>query len=138
MEKKFLLVIAMFAIVAILAIVGIANSEFNGNMVAEVEESGEVKEFYIESYTNVIDGEYIPRYSLDEIKVNKGDTVRIAINTTSGKHNFNLDQFGISEETPTGDVVVVEFVADKTGSFEYYCSMPNHRANGHWGTLIVD
>jgi nitrite reductase (NO-forming) len=53
-------------------------------------------------------------------------------------HNFNLDEFNISAETPKDEVTTIEFIADKTGSFQYYCSKPGHRAAGHWGTLIVD
>jgi plastocyanin len=138
MDKRFLLVIAMFAVAATFITIGVTNLEFSGNTVAEVEGSGEVKEFYMESFTEIIDGNYFPQYSLKEIRVNEGDTVRIAINTTSGTHDFNLDEFGVSENTPTGEVTIVEFVAGEAGSFEYYCSLPNHRANGHWGTLIVE
>ena len=32
---------------------------------------------------------------------------------------------------------VIEFTADKTGSFEYYCSVGTHRQMGMKGTLIV-
>jgi plastocyanin len=31
----------------------------------------------------------------------------------------------------------VEFTADKTGSFEFYCSVGNHREMGMKGTLVV-
>lgn len=97
-----------------------------------------VKEFTMESYTNVVNGEYRPRFSIGQINVKKWDKVIIHIKTTSGTHDFNLDEFGIKAVTPTDQTVTVEFVADKVGSFEYYCSMPGHRQNGHWGTLIVD
>ena len=32
----------------------------------------------------------------------------------------------------------VEFTVDKTGTFEYYCSVGQHRANGMVGNLIVE
>ena len=69
--------------------------------------------------------------------MNKGDRVRIKITEVSGVHNFNIDEFGVYTETPLNKESVVEFVADKSGSFVYYCSKPGHRANGHWGTLKV-
>jgi uncharacterized cupredoxin-like copper-binding protein len=31
----------------------------------------------------------------------------------------------------------VQFVADKTGTFEFYCSVGNHRQMGMVGTLVV-
>ena len=102
------------------------------------DEDSIVKEFYMESYSQMIDGKPAPRFSLSTIEVNKWDNVRFIIKTTSWKHNFNLDEFDINVDTPLDEEVVVEFVADKAWSFEYYCSMPWHRANGHWGTLIVN
>jgi len=46
----------------------------------------------------------------------------------------NVIEAEVKEFTMTS---FVEFVADQTGTFEYYCNMPGHRANGHVGTLIV-
>ncbi|MFN2312139.1 MAG: plastocyanin/azurin family copper-binding protein, partial [Spirochaetia bacterium] len=31
----------------------------------------------------------------------------------------------------------VEFVADRAGSFEFYCSVPGHRQAGMYGTFVV-
>ena len=97
-----------------------------------------VKEFTMESYTNVVSGAYHPRFSIGQMNVVKWDKVIIHIKTTSGMHNFNLDEFNIHVETPKDETTTVEFIANQTGSFQYYCSKPGHRAAGHWGTLIVD
>ena len=67
----------------------------------------------------------------------KGDTIRIKITNTKGSHDFTLDEYGIKKITPLNEEVVVEFTADKAGSFKYYCSMPGHRQMGQEGTLIV-
>ena len=76
-------------------------------------------------------------FSLKEMNVKKGDTVRIKITNTKGMHDFTLDEFGIKKELPLNEEVVIEFVADKVGDFEYYCSKMDHRAKGQWGTLKV-
>ena len=96
-----------------------------------------VKEFTMTSFVEMVDGKPKPQYSLKEITVNRGDLVRIKITVTAGTHNFNLDEFNIYAETPLNQEVTVEFTADKAGEFIYYCSIPGHRANGHWGTLKV-
>lgn len=96
-----------------------------------------VKEFEIDSFTEIVDGQYFPQFSIKKITVNKGDLVRIKINVTNGRHDFKLDEFGIYENTPTGEITTIEFVADQTGEFIYYCNQPRHRELGHWGTLIV-
>lgn len=76
-------------------------------------------------------------FSLKEIAVKKGDTVRIKITNTKGKHDFMIAEYAIAKDLPLNEEVVVEFVADKAGAFKYYCSMPGHRAGGQEGTLTV-
>lgn len=97
-----------------------------------------VKEFTMTSWMDKIDGKMAAHFSLNEIRVKKGDTVKIHITNTAGTHDFTLDEFGIKKETPLNQVVDVEFVADKAGTFEYYCSKYNHRALGQRGNLIVE
>lgn len=77
-------------------------------------------------------------FSMKEVRVKKGDLVRIKVTNTKGTHDFVIDAYGVKQETPLNQEVVVEFVADKTGEFEYYCSKPGHRARGQFGKLIVE
>lgn len=77
-------------------------------------------------------------FSLKEIRVKKGDKVRIKITNTKGMHDFTIDELGIAQELPLNKEVGVAFVAGEAGSFTYYCSKPGHKAKGQWGTLIVE
>lgn len=77
-------------------------------------------------------------YSLKEIRAKKGDVVRIKATNTKGMHDFTIDEYSIQQELPLDEEVIIEFTADKTGEFVFYCSKPNHRAKGQWGTLIVE
>ena len=72
------------------------------------------------------------------ITVNKGDKVVIQFKNDSGFHDFVIDEFNAKTKQFKGPgEETVEFIADKTGSFEYYCSVGTHRAMGMKGTLIV-
>lgn len=72
------------------------------------------------------------------ITVNKGDTVKIIMQNSGGMHDLKIDEFNVATPRITGGQdASVEFVADKTGSFQYYCSVGSHRAMGMWGTLMV-
>lgn len=102
-----------------------------------MEDDSTVKEVAMESFTEIIDGKYFPQFSVKEITVKKGQTLRLQINTTSGQHNFKIDEFDVFSETPTGEVTTIEFTPDQVGEFVYYCAKPGHRALGHWGTLKV-
>ena len=77
-------------------------------------------------------------FTPSEIKVKKGDRVKIVFTNSGGTHDWVLDEFNV--KTPriqSGQTATVEFTADKTGTFEYYCSVGDHRAMGMKGNLVV-
>ena len=87
-----------------------------------------------ENFVFVVDGEENP-----DIVVEKGDTVRIELEVTQGFHDWVVDEFdAATKQVGSGTTTVVEFEADKTGEFYYYCSVPGHRQRGMEGMLIVD
>ena len=102
------------------------------------DQESNIKEFSMTSWYEMKDGKAATNFSLKEIKVKKGDTVRIKVTNTKGNHDFSLDEYGIKKPTPLDQEVVIEFKADKVGSFKYYCSMVGHRMMGQEGTLIVE
>ena len=72
------------------------------------------------------------------ITVKKGEKIRIVFKNTDGIHDFRVDELNIATAmVQSGQQDFVEFTPDKTGSFEFYCSVGNHRAMGMKGTLIV-
>ncbi|BCX14577.1 MAG: hypothetical protein KatS3mg088_260 [Patescibacteria group bacterium] len=78
-------------------------------------------------------------FNPDVIKVKKGETVKISFRSVDGVHDFVIDEFDARTEIiREGQTAEVSFVADKTGEFEYYCSVGNHRALGMKGTLVVE
>ncbi len=73
------------------------------------------------------------------MKVKKGDKVMITFKNVGGFHDFVLDEFNVAtKRLNAGAEEVVEFTADKAGTFEYYCSVGSHRAMGMKGTLTVE
>ncbi len=73
-----------------------------------------------------------------ELTVTEGDTVRIVFTNEGGVHDWVIDEF--DARTPiiqAGETSTIEFVADQVGTFEYYCSVGEHRAMGMVGNLIV-
>src|SRR3989344_1013833 len=89
-----------------------------------------VKEF------TVISGNF--SFTPKTLEVNQGDTVKIIFQNANGTHALKIDEFNVAiKQIKAGESETVEFVADKTGIFEYYCSIGNHRAMGMVGTLTV-
>jgi nitrite reductase (NO-forming) len=134
MQKRKIGIIISMLLVGLFILSSCTSKTPTGNA---VKTTGQVKEFTLTSFTEVVDGKYFPQFSLKEITVNKGDTVRLKITNTKGVHDFKIDEFNVYAMTPLNQEVTVEFVADKEGLFEYYCTQPGHRQNGHWGTLNV-
>jgi len=72
------------------------------------------------------------------ITVNKGDKVKVTFKNSIGFHDFVIDEYGVAtKQTQAPTTEVIEFIANKKGSFEYYCSVGSHRMMGMKGTLIV-
>ena len=77
-------------------------------------------------------------FSLKELEVNEGEMVRITLTNKMGMHDWKLDEFNVGTKVlQAGQSETIEFLADKKGTFEYYCSVGQHRANGMKGTLTV-
>lgn len=78
-------------------------------------------------------------YDQSEIRVKEGETVTINFVSVDGFHDWVVDEFNAAtEKVRPGTPTSVTFVADKAGSYEFYCSVGSHRANGMVGTLIVE
>lgn len=78
-------------------------------------------------------------FSPNEIRVKKGDRVKINFVNESGFHDWVIDEFNArTNKISGGQSETIEFVADKTGTFEFYCSVGNHRQAGMKGNLIVE
>lgn len=127
----------------------IYNSTINatGNLISEIEDvvdilefedigETEIKIFVLtgENFKFVLDGEDNP-----EIRVNEGDKVRIEFISTSGFHDWVLEEFGAATaKVGENGETYVEFIAGEKGTFEYYCSVGAHRDNGMKGVFVVE
>lgn len=78
-------------------------------------------------------------FSPSTITVKKGDRVKIIFQNTDGFHDFMINEFGVAtKQIRSPGTEVLEFVADKAGSFKYYCSVGSHYSMGMKGTLVVE
>lgn len=133
-----MLTIGLILIVALIAYLLISNQEYltsliNGTNTNNplVSEQNKVKEVIV-SGSNF-------KFNPTEIRVNQGDQVKITFRNIEGTHDWKLDEFNVG--TPVisaSQEQSVTFTADKTGTFEYYCSVGNHRQMGMVGNLIVE
>ncbi len=107
-------------------IVALAGIKIFGSFsaVGNVIQTGEAREFNVKAFRFA--------YTPNEIVVNKGDKVKIVLENVDTLHGMRIPDFGI------GGNNVIEFVADKSGEFTWYCN--NMCGTGHGsmsGKLVV-
>jgi len=57
--------------------------------------------------------------------------------TAGGNHDWVVDEFDAATDViSAGATDTIQFVADQTVEFEYFCSAGSHRQQGMYGTLI--
>jgi len=135
----------LWAIVAIVVIIGgavyLMSNQQSAPQTPPVTEStivspsptGEVKAFEVEGKPF--------EFSVKEIKVKEGDRVRLTFKNTEGMHDLVVEGLDVrTKQIAAGESDTVEFVANKKGTFEYYCSVGNgfHRQQGMVGKLMVE
>ena len=75
----------------------------------------------------------------NQIIVNKGDNVKLNIKSIDVTHGFSLPDFGVNSKLNPGQTTTVEFTADKTGTFTFFCSVQCGEGHSNMkGTLIVN
>ena len=76
-----------------------------------------------------------------EIHVRQGEIVRITFSAEDIPHSLTIDgPYRISKRAAPGKPVTFEFLADKPGTFEFYCNLTlDERCRKELrGTLVVD
>lgn len=141
MEQKSFNPIIIVAVVVVVALAGIfvMSSQGRNAAIPEQPQSMEAIEGAMnEPKTITIEASNF-KFDLSEIRVKQGDTVKVVFNNKEGVHDFVIDEFNVRTKQISGEGTdTVEFVADKAGTYEYYCSVGQHRQMGMKGNLIVE
>lgn len=152
-KNVIVVVVAILVGVGAVAVVGMTRNKKPAGMTTEVRptptvavaptgaviEGSEDVDGDVEAKEFTVEGSNF-KFSPAEIRVKKGDTVRILFKNVGGMmHDWVVDEFDArTNQIDVGEEEEIEFVADKAGTFEYYCSVGSHRANGMVGKLIVE
>jgi len=127
-RNSFLIILAILSIILIAG----CNKQETSRDNSAIQTTGEVKEFDVIAKQ----WEFVPNV----IEVNKGDKVRLKVTSIDVTHGIGLPDFGVdSVRLPPTETKIVEFVADKTGTFNtmictVYCG-PGHA--GMKGSIVV-
>ena len=120
-----------FAIVCLLVALGAPAIEPAQETAAEPPAESNVREIRV----TVKKYEYAPNV----IHVKEGERVRLILTALDRKHGFELKEWKIKTEVEKGEEAAVEFVASRSGEFEFKCSVFCGFGHGRVkGKLIVE
>lgn len=117
-------------IIAVVLLVFLSGCTSNPDSNPNANTDAPLKEFSVQAKQF----EFVP----STITVTQGDRVKLLISSSDVQHGFSLPEFNVNKTINPGSPVVVEFVADKTGTFTFSCSV--FCGEGHsemQGTFIV-
>jgi len=70
--------------------------------------------------------------------VNEGDQVKLVVSSTDVTHGFSIAEFGVNVQLFPGRPSIIDFTADRSGTFIFYCSVPCGAGHSSMrGRLIV-
>ena len=122
-------------------------------MKVQVEETTEQNTVPVDSETvmesekqeAMVAGKVIPvvannfSYDVKEIKVKQGEKATVLVTNSEGFHDFVIDELEVnSGMIKAGETMELEIPTDKPGTYEFYCSVGQHRQMGMKGILIVE
>ena len=153
MIKKILLVFVILIIISLTGCINITKQAPDSEAVQPIQERVISERIIEPEEPSINEDEYMQVFEIEainyryvwndmgtpEIKVKLGDVVKFIVTNEEGFHDLVLDAFNVNTgKIYLGKSVEVVFTADRKGSFDFYCSVGDHRAKGMVGTLIVE
>ena len=111
-----------------------------GNGSSDETNTEETSEFTKETeYSLSLDNYF---YLPNKITAEPGEKLVLRLNVEGGMHDFKIDELNVQSKTiEKGDQDTVEFIipkdADTGKTYEFYCSIGNHKQLGMKGTITV-
>lgn len=78
------------------------------------------------------------RFTPDSLTFRTGIPITIVLSSLDGSHSFAVEGLDVrSAEADRGKSVVVEFLVDEPGQYEFYCAHGDHRDKGMTGSVTI-
>ncbi len=108
-----------------------------GDEITETADTTEPETAMVEgTVTEVVADDFT--FDVKEIRVKQGEKLTVSVMNSKGFHDFVIDELAVnSGMIKAGSTMELEIPTDKPGTYEYYCSVGQHRQMGMKGMLIV-
>lgn len=128
--RAYAIVISMAFLVILAGCASQPKTATGAATVPATQWNGQVKEFNVRAFQF--------GYDPSVLEVNLGDKVRITAYSSDVPHGLAIPQFGVNMKLLDKNPVTTEFIADKPGTFTFFCSIPCGSGHGAMqGKLIV-
>ena len=78
-------------------------------------------------------------FSQKEIRVKADQRVSLTLDNVEGFHDLRIDELNVAtRQLKEGESETIAFTPTEPGTYEYYCTVGQHRAMGMVGTLVVE
>lgn len=77
------------------------------------------------------------RFSPNRIEVAQDDLVKLTVQSEDHAYSITIDEYRISRRIPAGGSTVLEFRADRAGTFAFYSNLSDKRHAEMRGVLVV-
>lgn len=78
------------------------------------------------------------RFTPDSLTFRTGAPITIVLSSLDGSHSFAVEGLDVrSDEADSGQSVIVEFLVNEPGQYEFYCAHGDHREKGMTGHLTI-
>ena len=78
------------------------------------------------------------RFTPDRLEVTQDDLVKLTVQSADNAYGFTIDDYRVSKRVPAGGSTVIEFRADRPGTFAFYSNLSNDTRHAQMrGQLVV-
>jgi len=77
-------------------------------------------------------------FSPNRVEVQQDDLIKLTVQSADNAYGFTIDDYRVAKRVPAGGSTIVEFRADRAGTFAFYSNLSNDSRHSKMsGQLIV-
>ena len=77
-------------------------------------------------------------FSPNRVEVQQDDLIKLTVQSADNAYGFTIDDYRVSKRVPAGGSTVIEFRADRAGTFAFYSNLSNDARHSQMrGQLVV-
>jgi cytochrome c oxidase subunit 2 len=77
-------------------------------------------------------------FSPNRVEAQQDDLIKLTVQSADNAYGFTIDDYRVSKRVPAGGATIIEFRADRAGTFAFYSNLSNDSRHAQMrGQLVV-